>query len=100
MKTRGYTAFAARSSRPFLALLLVSWCLVNPVRADNEYRFDLAGEVLSESLIQFSHQSGLAIVFSEPELRSLECEFGQGFYFSRAVTGDEAAALIARRPKW
>jgi iron complex outermembrane receptor protein len=41
------------------------------VFAQARYTFDLAGQALSESLIQFSHQSGLAIVFSDPEIRGI-----------------------------
>ncbi len=33
-------------------------------------------------------------------LRRLKCEFGQGYYFSKPVTADEAAALLGKNPKW
>lgn len=33
-------------------------------------------------------------------LRGLECEQGQGFFFSTAIDGDSAAALIAEGPRW
>lgn len=33
-------------------------------------------------------------------LRQLRCEFAQGYYFSKPVTADEAAALMAARPRW
>jgi diguanylate cyclase (GGDEF)-like protein/PAS domain S-box-containing protein len=33
-------------------------------------------------------------------LRQLQCEYGQGFYFSKPVTADEAGALLETHPKW
>ena len=33
-------------------------------------------------------------------LRGLDCEHGQGYYFSTAIDGDSAAALIANAPRW
>ncbi len=38
---------------------------------DLEYTFGIASQPLSQSLIQFSHQSGLAIVFPDPITRGL-----------------------------
>lgn len=32
--------------------------------------------------------------------RELECEAGQGFYFSRPLPSEDTRALIARRPRW
>ena len=52
-------------------LLLVFCCLPGTVFAQAQYAFELGGKALTESLIQFSHQSGLAIVFSDPELRDI-----------------------------
>jgi PAS domain S-box-containing protein/diguanylate cyclase (GGDEF)-like protein len=34
------------------------------------------------------------------ELRSLDCEFGQGFFFSRPVTPEQAEALFDSDPSW
>jgi diguanylate cyclase (GGDEF)-like protein/PAS domain S-box-containing protein len=33
-------------------------------------------------------------------LRELRCEYGQGYYFSKPVTADEAGALLGTNPKW
>jgi diguanylate cyclase (GGDEF)-like protein len=34
------------------------------------------------------------------QLRNLECEHGQGYYFSRPVDSETASALIAAQPRW
>jgi EAL domain-containing protein (putative c-di-GMP-specific phosphodiesterase class I) len=34
------------------------------------------------------------------ELRTLECEFGQGFLFSRPLASSEIEALVATDPRW
>jgi diguanylate cyclase (GGDEF)-like protein/PAS domain S-box-containing protein len=34
------------------------------------------------------------------ELRSLRCEYGQGFFFSRPIEGEHLAALCADDPRW
>ena len=34
------------------------------------------------------------------ELKNLDCEFGQGYFFSRPVSGDVATEIIARQPCW
>ena len=33
-------------------------------------------------------------------LRTLRCEYAQGYYFSKPVTAAEAAALLEKHPKW
>jgi diguanylate cyclase (GGDEF)-like protein/PAS domain S-box-containing protein len=33
-------------------------------------------------------------------LRELRCEYGQGYFFSKPVSAEEAAALLAKHPKW
>lgn len=67
VKARAHTTTAALFPRLLLVLLCCSAAL-----AQARYRFDIAGQALSESLIQFSHQSGLAIVFSESGMKSLQ----------------------------
>ena len=83
MKTRAQISSAAVSARFPLILSLLLWCIpaslwanatapgevLSPARG--EYDFQLVGEELSESLIQFSHQSGLAIVFSDSLTRGI-----------------------------
>ena len=44
------------------------------------YRFDLRSQPLSSALIQFSHQSGLAIVFPDPDTRGIDSAPLEGRY--------------------
>ncbi|MEP5765763.1 MAG: TonB-dependent receptor [Halieaceae bacterium] len=48
------------------------WCLPGSASAQADYGFELDAQPLSESLIQFSHQSGLAIVFPDPLTKGIE----------------------------
>jgi EAL domain-containing protein (putative c-di-GMP-specific phosphodiesterase class I) len=34
------------------------------------------------------------------QLKLLECEYGQGFFFSKPLNQKEAEALIASSPQW
>jgi hypothetical protein len=33
-------------------------------------------------------------------LRKLGCQFGQGYFFSRPLSGDAAGMLLAEPPRW
>ncbi len=43
---------------------------------------------------------GLETADQLAKLRQLECEYGQGFYFSRPLSGGDAGRLIASQPRW
>jgi EAL domain-containing protein (putative c-di-GMP-specific phosphodiesterase class I) len=34
------------------------------------------------------------------QLRSLQCEFGQGYFFSKPLTAAQAEALLKHDPQW
>jgi EAL domain-containing protein (putative c-di-GMP-specific phosphodiesterase class I) len=34
------------------------------------------------------------------QLKLLQCEYGQGFFFSKPLSKENAAAFIANSPKW
>lgn len=65
-------------------------------------RMEIVGTIvnLARSLKMQVAAEGLETPEQLAELRSLDCEFGQGYYFSRPVHADEAMALIVRQPKW
>ena len=67
-------------------------CLSGFANAQAEYDFDIKGPlVLSEALIQFSHQSGLAIVFPDKLTRNLSSKPLLG-----ELSSDAAPAAIAQ----
>ncbi len=62
---------SSSAAKPPILLCLALWFSASSCLAQVRYDFDLAGQALSKSLIQFSHQSGLAIVFSDRDIRGL-----------------------------
>ena len=62
---------------------------------------------LVRTIVALAHALGVAVVTEGiesaevlRELRSLECEYGQGFLFSHPLPGAEIAALVAAEPRW
>lgn len=63
---------------------------------------DAATKAITASLIQMAHRLDLKVVaegIETPEvaglLRSMDCDYGQGFLYSRAVTSDAVPALLS-----
>ena len=56
------------------SLLLLPWRQAAAAVTAAEYRFQIRSQPLSQGLIQFSHQSGLAIVFPDPLTRGIEAD--------------------------
>jgi len=59
------------------------------------------------TIITLAHSLGMAVVAEGVEsaehlarLRELECEYAQGFFFSRPLDSDAAAKLIEAAPSW
>ncbi len=59
------------------------------------------------TIISLAHNLGLKLIAEGPEtedqvsqLRSLGCEYGQGFFFSRPVDAERAESLIAGRTRY
>lgn len=60
-----------------------------------------------QTIIMLGHNLGMDIVAEGVEtaeqlaqLRSLQCEFGQGFFFSKPLTATQAEALLETDPQW
>jgi len=64
---------------------------VNIVKMILDLASHLSLDVVAEG-VETAEQLGM--------LRDLECEHGQGYYFSTAIDGESAAALIAEGPRW
>jgi diguanylate cyclase (GGDEF)-like protein len=59
------------------------------------------------TIVMLAHALGMDVIAEGVEtaeqlalLRSLGCEYGQGYFFARPLPSDEAAALIASDPQW
>jgi EAL domain-containing protein (putative c-di-GMP-specific phosphodiesterase class I) len=55
---------------------------------------------LARSLGMHAAAEGLETADQLTKLRSLDCEYGQGFFFSRPLDGEAASELIASRRRW
>ena len=62
---------------------------------------------IAQTIVILAHQLGLDVVAEGVEtaeqlaqLRSLGCEYAQGYYFSKPVDGEKAEALIKAEPQW
>lgn len=62
---------------------------------------------LVRMIIMLAHTLGMEVIGEGIEtegqvalLRDLNCEFGQGYYFSRPLIEDDAVAMLANPPRW
>jgi diguanylate cyclase (GGDEF)-like protein len=60
-----------------------------------------------QTIIMLGHNLGMVIVAEGVEtieqlnrLRSLKCEYAQGYYFARPIPSDAAAELLKQNPSW
>ncbi len=69
---------------------------------DHEDRSQIVGTIISlaRSLGMQVAAEGLETPDQLARLQKLECEYGQGFYFSRPLDSEETRALIASHPRW
>ena len=84
---------------------------LNTLKIDRSFvsRMDAEGEnsEIVQTIITLAHNLGLDVIAEGVEtadqmeqLRSLGCEAGQGFFFSKPLDSDSARALIAATPRW
>ncbi len=60
-----------------------------------------------QTIVMLSHNLGMDVVAEGVEteaqmekLRSLKCEYGQGYFFSKPLNQEAATSLLASQPKW
>ncbi|MEK6588850.1 MAG: EAL domain-containing protein, partial [Chloroflexota bacterium] len=90
----GYSSLAYLHRFP-ISSLKIDRSFVKRVAAGGE------DEVIVRTIVTLAHNLGMDVIAEGVEtaaqlerLKALGCEFGQGFYFSRAVPAEEAAALL------
>jgi diguanylate cyclase (GGDEF)-like protein len=92
----GYSSLAALHQFPFDALKIDRSFVGSIMHGEDP------GDVLVRSTVALAHSLGLGVIaegIEEPDqlhrLRALGCEYGQGFLFSRPLSGDGIRALLA-----
>ncbi|MFE1747354.1 EAL domain-containing protein [Coleofasciculus sp. H7-2] len=84
---------------------------LNTLKIDRSFvsRMDAEGEnsEIVQTIITLAHNLGLDVIAEGVEtatqmeqLRSLRCEAGQGFFFSKPLDSESARAFIASTPQW
>jgi PAS domain S-box-containing protein/diguanylate cyclase (GGDEF)-like protein len=82
---------------------------LDALKIDRSFVSEAAGANLPlvRTIVALAHALGVAVItegIESPELlaelRALECEFGQGFLFSRPLASGEIEALVASDPCW
>lgn len=68
---------------------------------------DEANEAIVQTILILAGHLGMDVIAEGVEtaqqlalLRALQCEYGQGYFFSRPVDGNAATLLIATQPQW
>ena len=73
---------------------------VSQMQADDNSAIVKAIITLAHMLNMDVIAEGIETTSQLAQLRLLQCEYGQGFFFSKPLSKDEAEALIARSPQW
>ena len=73
---------------------------VSQMQADDHSAIVKAIITLAHMLNMDVIAEGIETTSQLAQLRLLQCEYGQGFFFSKPLSKDEAEALIARSPQW
>jgi len=81
------------------------------IKVDRSFVSRMGNEIedahIVQTIIMLGHNLGMNIVAEGVEtveqlnrLRSLKCEYAQGYYFSRPVSSDVAQELLRKNPRW
>ena len=96
----GYSSLSYLHRFP-IGTLKVDRSFINTLGVDEE------NTELVRSILMLAHNLGMYVIAEGVEtqqqlvqLWALECEFGQGYFFSPALQGAEATALLATSPQW
>ncbi len=73
---------------------------VSQMQADDNSAIVKAIITLAHMLNMDVIAEGIETTSQLAQLRLLQCEYGQGFFFSKPLSKDEAEALVASSPQW
>ncbi len=97
---KGYSSLASLQRFPFDDLK-IDRAFVDGLGEDDQ------DEAIVQLVIDLAHALGMTAIaegVETPEqlgrLRDMRCEQGQGYYFSKPLTGEAAATLLANSPQW
>ncbi|MGC9527415.1 MAG: two-component system response regulator [Limnospira sp.] len=96
----GYSSLSYLQNLPVDTLKIDS-SFVNKIgeKSDN-FKIVAAIVTLAHNLGMGAIAEGIKTPQQLAHLRSLGCEFGQGFFFSKSLDAESLEALIARSPRW
>jgi diguanylate cyclase (GGDEF)-like protein/PAS domain S-box-containing protein len=96
----GYSSLASLHSFP-LDTLKIDRSFVSRMEFEDE-RAEIVRTILAlaKKLDMVVIAEGVETAEQLSMLRKLDCEFGQGYYFSTAIDGESAAAWIRHSPSW
>ena len=83
---------------------------VDTIKIDRSFVSQMQAEensAIVKAIVTLAHMldmdviaEGIETTAQLAQLRLLQCEYGQGFFFSKPLNKDQAEALIASSPKW
>jgi len=83
---------------------------VDTIKIDRSFVSQMQAEensAIVKAIVALAHMlkmdviaEGIETTAQLAQLRLLQCEYGQGFFFSRPLSKDQAEALIASSPQW
>ncbi len=85
--------------------------LVDTLKVDRSFVSPMGdtGEdaAIVQTIVMLSHNLGMDVVAEGVEtaaqrakIQTLNCEYGQGYFFSKPLDSEAAAALLAAQPQW
>jgi diguanylate cyclase (GGDEF)-like protein/PAS domain S-box-containing protein len=84
---------------------------INTLKIDKSFVIEMAGDdensEIVRAIVTLAHNLGMYVVAEGVEtekqlvqLWALQCEYGQGYFFSKPLRAEDAEALLANNPQW
>ncbi len=84
---------------------------INTLKIDRSFVLEMAGDnensEIARAIVMLAHNLGMYVVAEGVEtekhlvqLWAMQCEYGQGYFFSKPLDREAAEALIAAEPQW
>ncbi|MBW4494030.1 MAG: EAL domain-containing protein [Oscillatoria princeps RMCB-10] len=84
---------------------------INTLKIDRSFVIEMAGDdensEIVRAIVTLAHNLGMYVVAEGVEtekqlvqLWALQCEYGQGYFFSKPLRAEDAEALLADNPQW